>query len=226
MRQRLSFLFKAYFLVFFHFFSLAQGQQSLAPSLDVQVFRNINSLQGEGAGVMEYADLSSIPLFVAFPVVYTGVRSFGPSNGLDNSGFLLVLTQAFTMGATSAMKALIHRPRPFEALDDVRVKHQWSATGKSFPSGHTSQAFSIATFLALRHRQPEIWIPAFVWAGAIGVGRIYLGLHYPSDVVAGAVLGAGVALVVWSYRSEIIRAKQNVFPSNDSVNLARVSIPL
>jgi undecaprenyl-diphosphatase len=60
-------------------------------------------------------------------------------------------------------------------------------TQLSFPSGHTTSAFAAATALSRIDR--KLTIPAFALAKLIGVGRPYLGMHYPSDVLAGAVLG-------------------------------------
>lgn len=67
----------------------------------------------------------------------------------------------------------------------------------SFPSGHATTAFAAATFLGLW--KPR-WAPVtFALAGLVGVSRIYLGAHFPSDVLAGAALGTGVALLAWRW---------------------------
>jgi undecaprenyl-diphosphatase len=66
--------------------------------------------------------------------------------------------------------------------------------GRTFPSGHTNTAFAAATLLVgLLGRR---WWPALLVAGAVGWSRMYLGVHFPSDVVTGAVLGAGVTTAV------------------------------
>lgn len=126
------------------------------------------------------------------------------------------VSQALTLGGTFVLKTVVDRERPFESLADVKVKHLSSATGSSFPSGHTSQAFAIATTLALTYSKPIVYIPVFLWAGLVGYGRMYLGVHYPSDVLVGAVLGTGCALLVWSYKDDIIRLKDKVVGSSDS----------
>lgn len=66
----------------------------------------------------------------------------------------------------------------------------------SFPSGHTSAAFLLATALAIVYREPLY--PVYCWAGAVAVSRVLLGVHFPGDTVAGAVLGSALAVVAAS----------------------------
>jgi membrane-associated phospholipid phosphatase len=63
--------------------------------------------------------------------------------------------------------------------------------GHSFPSGHTALAFTTATTIALEYHHWYITAPAYLWAGSVGYSRMYLGKHYPTDVLAGAVTGIG-----------------------------------
>ncbi len=67
----------------------------------------------------------------------------------------------------------------------------------SFPSGHATTAFAAAAFLALW--RPRWAPPALALAVLVAVSRVYLGAHFPSDVVAGAILGTGSALFVWRW---------------------------
>jgi undecaprenyl-diphosphatase len=90
----------------------------------------------------------------------------------------------------SGLKAVIPRRRPH--LDHlVALPHS-----HSFPSGHASTSFACATVLA--GLAPKLAVPAFVLAAAIAYSRLYNGVHYPLDVVGGALLGVAVGLAVRS----------------------------
>lgn len=100
---------------------------------------------------------------------------------------------AISQGLTFATKSIINKPRPHEA--DSTLFSLKNATNGSFPSGHTSEAFATATSLALINRKWYVVVPAYTWAGLVGYSRLYMGVHYPSDVFAGAILGTGSAWI-------------------------------
>lgn len=93
------------------------------------------------------------------------------------------------------VKALVHRGRPFIRLSQARiVGHR--VGGRSFPSGHTSQAFFMATLLAA-YFHAGVWAVCLLYAIAllVGITRMYVGAHYPRDVLAGAILGSAWGLL-------------------------------
>ncbi|MCR8843902.1 phosphatase PAP2 family protein [Paenibacillus sp. SC116] len=93
------------------------------------------------------------------------------------------------------IKKVYPRLRPHVAMPDIRTFRK-PLVDHSFPSGHSTAAFSIIVpFIALMPQLSWILIPA---AGIVALSRMYLGLHYPSDCLAGAILGAGTAALTVS----------------------------
>jgi membrane-associated phospholipid phosphatase len=97
--------------------------------------------------------------------------------------------------AVMLVKAIAHRSRPFIRLVQARVVG-YRPRGRSFPSGHTSQAFFVATLMA-QHFHASLWVVALLYAAAllVGITRLYVGAHYPRDVLAGAILGSAWGLL-------------------------------
>ena len=112
----------------------------------------------------------------------------------DNRVFLVGILAAFAFERSLyfVLKNSLKRHRPQEALENFRSVIKPSDRF-SFPSGHTSGAFLMATFVAYFH--PALAIPAYVWASSLGLSRLVLGVHFPTDVVAGMTMGTTVAAV-------------------------------
>ena len=119
------------------------------------------------------------------------------------------------------LKLLLMRERPFEVLTEVNILTGplASAGGPSMPSGHTARAFALGTFLFLSERCR--WRPlAIGLAIMVGVSRIYLGVHWPSDVLAGARLGIALgAVMYWAGKED------NAYTRTRSKMIARMRRP-
>ena len=87
------------------------------------------------------------------------------------------------------IKYLVERPRP---LMPAIVE-----TGYSFPSGHTTAAFATATAMTLSYKKWYVAVPSYLYAGFVGYSRMRLGVHYPSDVFGGMVIGIGAGFLTW-----------------------------
>jgi len=97
---------------------------------------------------------------------------------------------------TQATKRIVDRQRPFEKYSFI-IKRDDESGGFSFPSGHTSAAFCTATSVALRYKKWYFVAPSYLFATSVAWARMYQGVHYPSDVLAGAIVGAGSAWLGW-----------------------------
>jgi membrane-associated phospholipid phosphatase len=96
------------------------------------------------------------------------------------------------MALTTVLKYTVQRPRPYEQYPDIVPYHREDSP--SFPSGHTTAAFATATGLTLAYPRWYVAVPAYLWAAGVGYSRLQLGVHYPSDVLCGALIGTGTAV--------------------------------
>jgi undecaprenyl-diphosphatase len=107
-----------------------------------------------------------------------------------------LISFAIELPLCTILKHVIKRNRPCEALDHIYYR-VLPEDRFSLPSGHTSAAFVITVLLS--HFYPLLILPSVIWASLVGVSRIYLGVHYPTDVLIGMAIGiisgvSGIAL--------------------------------
>lgn len=135
-------------------------------------------------------------LTIGTPAVYLIAGLAKNDKDLKKTALYLLEAGAITQAISISTKAIVNRDRPGDrhpTLNPVNIAHN-----ASFPSGHAAGAFGLATSLTIVHPEWYVAVPAFTWAALVGYSRLYLGVHYPSDVLAGAVVGAGSAWL--SYR--------------------------
>lgn len=97
---------------------------------------------------------------------------------------------------STILKHSINRVRPFYTYSFV--DKVTDATSPAFPSGHTTTAFALALSLSIAFPKSQVRVISFLWAIAVGYSRLDLGVHYPTDVLAGAVLGCGSAYLIYT----------------------------
>lgn len=115
---------------------------------------------------------------------------------------IVIAVMLFTVGVSDPVcnriiKPLVNRERPCNPsvhLEGGRFL-LGAKTSRSFPSSHAMNMFAQAMLLSLLYRKKTIWF--FAFASIIGFSRIYVGVHYPFDVAAGAIFGMGVGALVF-----------------------------
>ena len=114
------------------------------------------------------------------------------------------LSVAFVLATVGndALKTLFAHPRPFELDPTVGL---YDAEGYGLPSGHAQMAVVVWGVLAAEIRKRWAWIPAVILMGLIGFSRVYLGVHFPTDVLAGWAVGALLLIVYLQWQSPIER---------------------
>ena len=124
---------------------------------------------------------------------------FGLKNKKWRRGGLMVLFSlaANFLACNVVLKPLIDRTRPYYVLGLTYIVAKESEF--SFPSGHTSASFAAATAIYAINRK---WgIAAYIFAAVMGFSRLYLGVHFPTDVLCGAIVGTAAAkAVLWCMR--------------------------
>ncbi|MDD3941484.1 MAG: phosphatase PAP2 family protein [Sphaerochaetaceae bacterium] len=123
-------------------------------------------------------------------------------------GFAIFSTLFTSLIGMSVLKALVKAPRPFQVLDTIEGKRVATATGYSFPSGHTTGAASFYSALAAAYRKQWLSILCALAILLVGISRMYLGVHWPIDVFAGLALGITVTVVLFGWFDRLYDRKE------------------
>ncbi|OQP45471.1 hypothetical protein A4H97_32525 [Niastella yeongjuensis] len=134
-----------------------------------------------------------ISMLVPVTVLVTGITR--NDKVTINKGLYMAESLAASSLVTLGLKYTFKRNRPF--ADHPFIVPASNGGSPSFPSGHTSEAFTTATSLTMAYPKWYVAVPAYAWAASVGYSRMYLGVHYPSDVLAGAIVGTGSAWLMY-----------------------------
>ena len=174
-------------------FVLVLATNLMAQNMDIDLLRKINVNRNTKLDqTFIVITNSDSPLSLAVPSSFLIVGLIKKDRTLINKGLYIGGSLVVSTIITTGLKYSIKRDRPFVTYPDI-VKLS-PAGSPSFPSGHTSMAFSTATSLSLAVPKWYVAVPAHLWAGAVGYSRMHLGVHYPTDVFFGALIGSGSAV--------------------------------
>ena len=169
----------------------------MLPGVDWSVLHALNDFLFRHDAVEDpllfYVNASEALFIATLAIVFLAAR--GLHSAWRRAAVAAVLSAGLALAVGKLVSELVDRARPFVA--DAHGVHLFSAhaADPGFPSDHATAAFAIATAIVLRKRRWGIF--ALAAAAVLSIGRVALGVHYPSDVLAGAALGGAAALVLW-----------------------------
>jgi len=170
-------------------FSSAQYAQQ---SLDDRILINLaDNRTPEQTGVFMFLSRTYRYGDIGVPAGLFIAGAIDNDKGMRENSLFVASSTALAYGVTELLKFTVKRRRPFVA--NANIIPVYRASSYSFPSGHTSTTFSTATALSMAYPKWYVIIPSYLWAGSVSYSRMYLGVHYPSDVAAGILIGSGSA---------------------------------
>lgn len=175
-----------------------------AQNADINLLKSINLHRNTSLdhGFTLITD-STFPLCAAIPVVMFGTGWYKNDSTLKQNGIMVGTSLLISATVFTSLKYTVRRDRPFVTypeLDNVTFEGT-----PSFPSGHTASAFSTATSLSLAYPEWYVVVPAYTWAGTVAYTRMHLGVHYPSDVLAGMIIGTGSAYLSYKIQNWMMK---------------------
>jgi membrane-associated phospholipid phosphatase len=141
----------------------------------------------------------SFSVYPAMPASVIGIWTTGfirKDSVMKRNAFKAAFSIGLAVGLSTGLKYVVNRTRPYNEYPDDIIKRD--DTGPySFPSGHTTAAFATATAMTLSYKKWYVAVPSYAYAGFVGYSRMRLGVHYPSDVLGGAVIGIASGWLTW-----------------------------
>lgn len=177
-------------------------------NIDINVLRDINLNRNRQLdGVFKGITNSAAPVAIGTPIILYGISLLEKDSVNRQKAIFIGVSVISATAIATILKYAVNRPRPF--ITYPYLEKLSDGGSPSFPSGHTSDAFALATSVIMAYPKWYVIVPSFAWAGAVGYSRMDLGVHYPSDVLAGAILGAGSAFLCYKVQLLLNKKKPN-----------------
>jgi len=176
---------------------ILQGGTISAQNWDINLLKSINVDRNKQLDpFFNTASNSVFPITIIAPASLMLHGLIAKDSLTLRNGLVIGASIAVGIAFTQGLKYSINRTRPYLEypllLDPVTTE-----SSPSFSSSHTSIAFSVATSVSLCYPKWYVIAPMYLWAGTVGYSRMHLGVHYPSDVFMGAIVGSGCAYLTY-----------------------------
>lgn len=165
-------------------------------SIDIDILQKINvNRNTEFDPAFKTITNTAIPISIATPVMMYTIGLIQKDSLIKHKALFIGETFLASAFVTIASKSIFKRDRPYVTHPSIQPL---SVEGSySMPSAHTSSAFATATSLSMAYPKWYVVVPSFFWASSVGYSRMHLGVHYPSDVLVGALVGSGSAVLMY-----------------------------
>ena len=178
-----------------------------AQSLDLKILEHINGSVNPGPDRFWNAvSDQSYKIDIAVPLSLFTVGLIKHDQSLKVKAYETGVALIGAGGAAFILKKIVQRDRPATTYPGLIIP-KVNETDYSFPSGHASFAFATATSLSLAFPKWYVIIPSFIYAGTVAYSRLYLGVHYPSDVIGGAIIGIASSYITYEAQKLLVARK-------------------
>lgn len=193
----------------------AEDSLRLPLNFDEQLLLDINALGNDTLPTLDFTMTAfTHSIYATTIVVPVGLYAWGWGIGdhqMAATGMSTMLSQIAAGLTTMTVKAIVRRNRPYATLRGVRIP-TGREIGTSFPSGHSGIAWALSTSLMIGYPKWYVIVPAALYATTVSLSRPFVGVHYPSDILVGATIGAGAAFLVKALEPAITKAFPSLFP--------------
>ncbi len=126
------------------------------------------------------------------------------------AGLVICYIFMISMVFNNFLKIIFQIKRPFEVIEGIGGKRVHTATGYSFPSGHTQSSATMFVSLAILNKKIQTYILAVVLSVWVGISRLYLGVHWPVDVICGLAFGIAIPHILFNSLNKIFENKEKL----------------
>jgi len=167
-------------------------------NVDVDILQSIHSPDPlPSDDFFRFMSNSNIYIITGTPVTMAIVGFASHDDKTLRNAVAMAAGTAVSYGIALGLKYTVKRDRPFVTYPEYfsdKTGHDYSDS-YSFPSGHSTTAFATATALTLAYPKWYVIVPSYAYAGTVAYSRMHLGVHYPSDILVGAIIGSGCAYI-------------------------------
>ncbi len=167
-------------------------------SIDVYVFHFINQGLATPVGDLFWEYITDfdkrLPIRILLLAVWLVMMIKGGTRGRTAALLAIPLLLISDQLSSAFLKPLVGRLRPCDVLPPEQIHLLVGCGGKSFPSSHAVNNFAMATMLSFYY--PNARPHLYAWATVITLSRVFVGVHYPSDIIGGAIIGFLIGLLV------------------------------